>query len=486
MLRPRLGRHLEWHGNRIRVVVRVPPALIKKVGVTKLREVLATRDPLEAEREKVDVVRRLKAKLRGEKVVVVQSPLTQEALRWREAARQAAMGQGGSGPTEVQIALNDRTDMIERQHGPELAQAFGSIALGLATPLTSLLDRWFTEKAFSVGYREDIRRAVARLEQWCGETAARPVVEAIHTADAGRFIHDRYIASKVDVTTANKDISCLHSYWRWMGRRHGIKENPWSEQRLQESKTREAEECSDDKRPFTDDEVHALLAGIRLRREWGFSLFSALSGLRIHEIAGLRVKHCREGKIAVTKSKTPSGVRTIPAHPLLATLIETRSVGKRPDDFLFEELPEQRPGSKRDRSTPVTQAFTRERRRLGVEEKANDRQRQSNVDFHSWRRWFIRRAVAGLEKGGVGYTAWTIASVVGHKVEDGTIEGVALPLGMTMGVYAGAASWEAMTACVKAVTLPKNTPARRDDLATEMPGDRRPTVRRRELPAAAE
>lgn len=486
MLKPKLGRHLEWHGNRIRVVVRVPPALINKIGVTKLRERLATRDPLEAEREKVDVVRRLKATLRGEKMAVVQSPLTEEALRWREAARQAAMGQGGSGPTEVQIALNDRTDLVERQHGPDMAQAFGSIALGLATPLTPLLDRWFAERPFSVGYREDIRRAVARLEQWCGETATRPVVEAIHTADAGRFIHDRYIAPKVDVTTANKDISCLHSYWNWMGKRHGIKENPWSEQRLQVRKKREAEESSDDKRPFTDDEVRTLLDGIRLRREWEFSLFSALSGLRVHEVAGLRVKHCSDGRIAVTKSKTPSGVRTIPAHPLLTTLIERRSAGKCPDDFLFEDLPEQRPNSKRDRSAPVSQAFTRERRRLGVEEKANDEQRQSNIDFHSWRRWFIRRAVAGLEKGGVGYTPWTIASVVGHKVEDGTIEGVALPLGMTMGVYAGAPSWEAMTACVEAVTLPNNTPTRRDDLVTEMPGGRRSSVRRRELPVAAE
>lgn len=274
----------------------------------------------------------------------------------------------------MQIALHDRADVIERQHGPEVAQAFGSIALGLATPLTPLLDRWFTEKTFSVGYQEDIRRAVARLEQWCGETATRAVVEAIHTADAGRFIHDRYIAPKVDVTTANKDISCLHSYWRWMGKRHGIKENPWSEQRLQEYKSREAEECSDDKRPFTDDEVHTLLRGIRLRREWEFSLFSALSGLRVNEIGALRVKHCTAGKLAVTKSKTPSGVRTIPAHPLLARLIETRSAGKRPDDFLFEELPEQRPNSKRDRAAPVTQAFTRERRRLGIEEKANDEQ----------------------------------------------------------------------------------------------------------------
>jgi hypothetical protein len=52
------------------------------------------------------------------------------------------------------------------------------------------------------------------------------------------------------------------------------------------------------------------------------------------------------------------------------------------------------------------------------------------MDFHNWRRWFIRRAVSGLEKGAAGYTPRTIASVVGHKVEGGKIEGIALPLGM--------------------------------------------------------
>lgn len=483
MLKPKLGRYLEWHGNRIRVVVRVPPALTKKVGRTKLRETLLTRDAMEAEREKVDVVRRLKAELRGEKVAVVHTPLTEEALRWREEFRRSE--HGGSDQETAFGALDDRVDRVRAEHGHEAARAFAAVASGAATPLTSFLDRWFAEKKFSIGYQEDIRRTVRRLEQWCRSAATSTVVEAIKTETAGRFIHEQYIEPQVDPTTANKDISCLHSYWRWMRKRAGITENPWSEQRLDENKSREATE-NDDKRAFTDEEVRKLLSGIRLQREWEFSFFAALSGLRVHEIGGLRVKDCADGKIAVTKSKTPSGVRTIPAHALLTTLIKRRSKGKRPTDYLFDELPEQKPGSKRDRSAPVSQSFTRERRRLGVEEKGTDEQRQSNIDFHSWRRWFIRRAVEALEKGGAGYTPWTIAQVVGHKVEDGTIEGVSLPLGMTMGRYAGAASWDAMAACVKAVALPKNVPTKREDLVRHLPGGRHPTVKRRGFPLAAE
>jgi hypothetical protein len=94
------------------------------------------------------------------------------------------------------------------------------------------------------------------------------------------------------------------------------------------------------------------------------------------------------------------------------------------------------------------------------------------MDFHSWRRWFIRRAVTGL-----GYTPWTIASVVGHKVEGGKIEGIALPPGMTMGHYAGAASWEAMTACVNAVVLPKGAPIERKDFGERGIERKKPSLR---------
>jgi hypothetical protein len=164
MLRPKLGRYLEWHGNRIRVVVRVPPALIEKTGRTKLREVLETRDAMEAEREKVDVVRRLKAELRGERIAVIQTPLTEEALRWREDVQRANAGQGDNDQATVAGALDDRIDRVRAEHGHEEAHAFAAVASGTATPLGSLLVRWFAEKKFSVGYKEDIRRNVGRLE----------------------------------------------------------------------------------------------------------------------------------------------------------------------------------------------------------------------------------------------------------------------------------------------------------------------------------
>ncbi|WP_155413294.1 tyrosine-type recombinase/integrase [Rhodopseudomonas palustris] len=461
----KLGRYLEWHGNRIRVVVRVPPSLTKTIGCTKLREVLITTIPLEAEREKVEVVRRFKARLRGVQTTVVRAGWTDEALNWREAVREAEVGQGSNTLETVREALDDAVARVGREHGHSAGQQFASVALGLATPLRGNLNRWFAERAFSRGYEGDINRALSRLEVWCNESATPATVEAVTTAVAGRFIHDRYVLPKVDTVTANKDISSLHSYWKWMKKRCGVAANPWDNQRLEKPQRRE-DTASSEKRPFTDDEVRTLLGSIRLRREWEFSLFSALSGLRVHEIAGLRVKHCTSGKIAVAKSKTPSGVRTIPAHSMLAPLIQRRSLGKELDAYLFEELPEQAEDSERDRSAPVSQAFTRERRRLGVEEKATDKQRQSNVDFHSWRRWFVRRAVGALEKGALGYTPWTIAHVIGHKVKDGTIEGTPLPLGMTMGVYAGAASWEAMVACVNAVALPEGATVERPDLTS--------------------
>ena len=93
-------------------------------------------------------------------------------------------------------------------------------------------------------------------------------------------------------------------------------------------------------------------------------------------------------------------------------------------------------------------AFTRYRRTVGVDERAEGA-RQSNVDFHSFRRWFIRKARDALTSGkATGYSYWTIAEVVGHSKED------SLPLAMTMSRYSGDDTVEAKRACVEAVTLP--------------------------------
>lgn len=231
MRRPKLGRHLEWHGNRIRVVVRVPPSQTEKVGATKLRQVLETVDRLEAEREKVDVIRSMRARLAGEKQATVQHPLTEDALRWREVLQE---GRRNPDPTDeknkvIKEALDDRVDQIKRQHGEPAAQAFAAVAIGIATPLGVLVDQWFEERRYSAGYKADVLRAIGRLEAWCAKTATSPTIEAIKGAEAGDFVHAQYIRPKINHTTANKDISCLHSYWRWLGKRRGFsKLRAWS------------------------------------------------------------------------------------------------------------------------------------------------------------------------------------------------------------------------------------------------------------------
>lgn len=455
----KLGMHLERHGNRIRVVISVPPSLRPKIGRNKLKETLKTTDVLEAEREKVDVIKRLRAQLTGTKATAVQSSLVEQALEVKRLREEGDFRLDISGsrtdPYDPEdAALDETVDAVERQYGHEAAENFAAVALGKRTPLTALVDRWFAEKVgLSIGYKDDIRRALARLEAWCGRTRTPKTVEAITQRVAGRYIHEQFVSQGADVKTANKDLSCLRSYWRWLKKRHGTQENPWLEQSLEKPKQRR-EGAAPRKRPFTDDEVRKLLNGIRSQREREFSLMSALTGFRLEEVGGLRVRDCADGNLRVTDAKTPSGLRTIPAHPGLKELIARRCAGKAADAYLFDDLEEQREGSKRDRSAPVGQAFTRERRRLGVDERVSLTQRQSNIDFHSWRRWFVRKAVEGLERGVKGYTPWTIANVVGHKAEDGTLDGVALPLGMTMGRYAGATSMDAMRACVEAVQLP--------------------------------
>ena len=113
---------------------------------------------------------------------------------------------------------------------------------------------------------------------------------------------------------------------------------------------------------------------------------------------------------------------------------------------MFDELTDPPPGTAMERGQPISKSFMRERRALGVDERPEGR-RHSRIDFHSFRRWFIKKARDAIHAGATGYDQWTIADVVGHDRES---EG----LSMTMGRYPGRAPEAAMRACVEAVKLP--------------------------------
>lgn len=68
--------------------------------------------------------------------------------------------------------------------------------------------------------------------------------------------------------------------------------------------------------------------------------------------------------------------------------------------------------------------------------------------------WFARKAIPlALREDAQACSVWTIAKVVGHAVENASLEGIKLPLGLTMRRCEGDAPAEAKRACVGAVKV---------------------------------
>jgi integrase len=175
---------------------------------------------------------------------------------------------------------------------------------------------------------------------------------------------------------------------------------------------------------------------------------AALSGMRLSEIISLKVSDVVDQTFNIHAAKTDAGIRLTPIHSDLAKLIAKRCNEKKPVELIFGEIA----GDDRTivaMAMIITKRFITLRRGLGLEEKRDD-QRQSNIDFHSFRRWFITKARDALLNGATGYDNYTIAEVVGHDTE-----GKELGLAMTMGRYAGRQSMDAKRFCVEAVKLPR-------------------------------
>lgn len=483
--RPALGSHLEWHGSSIRAVVRVPPSAVKQVGSTKLKESLKTDSPKAAEALKWPAIARLKAKIREAQKVVQGDPLVGEALHWKAAIAEARMSPGShtyqdeeAGTVDAGLdltltLLEERAEQLEKSHGTEDASAFTSIAKGEATPINSFLDDWITERRYSTDVESRQRLAIKRYVEWATKRKEPLHIEAVSRKVAGKYL-GYLMGQSIDPVTGNKALSGLTAYWNWLEERgHFDGKNPWLGQRIPKRKlSLRATDGGGAKRPFTNKEVKKLLNGMAAKNPKGVTLAmldmsktSALTGGRIGEIAELQVKHLdlKAGTITIPGEKTENAYRTIPLHSGLADLLKSRADGKKPDSFLFHELPNQKSDA-RARSAPVSQAFTRVRRDLKVDDVIPGH-RQARIDFHSWRRWFIRQGVGALEKGAIGFTAWTIADVVGHSKEEG-------PLPMTMGRYPGKASMEAMRACVEAVKLPDLDAVDKDESSSASPDER--------------
>jgi hypothetical protein len=103
-----------------------------------------------------------------------------------------------------------------------------------------------------------------------------------------------------------------------------------------------------------------------------------------------------------------------------------------------------------ERGQPLTKAFGRLRKRLGIDEREPGA-RQANVDLHVPRRWMIAKCRDAINAGPTGWTLYTVAEIVGHAKGN-------LGLSMTS-QYAGRKSLEAKSKAVEAVRLASHATA---------------------------
>lgn len=357
--------------------------------------------------------------------------LIESAMEWRQHLFRQ------SHPEDQIIAQADIEQSAADIADPEQRSTFLAVASGAETPLLHHLDSWLHEGGArgpvsprtQLQYRADL----AELERWMQRSGLPPTIEAISKPVAGRYVTEMLAAGADRKTTARK-VSAVSSYWRWLVKRTSIEANPWAGQSVAKASARTVEKP---KRPFSDAEVTKLLSGPADQELADAMRMAALSGMRIEELYQLRVADCADGVFRINRAKTSAGLRDVPIHPALRPIVARRTKGKAANARLFPEPGEVKAG--RERSMTISKRFGIYRKRLGVDDRIDGR-RQSRVDLHSMRRWFITKA----EQAGIAESV--IQSVVGHVRH-----------GMTLGLYSGGPSMKQRKQCVEVVRLPTLT-----------------------------
>lgn len=464
--------HLEFHGRQLRVVLRVPRHLVSIVGKTVFKKGLGTDSRSEAEVRAWPILREwnaiIKAAERKAKAAPLD-PITATALEDRinrtiiagVVAKEELPGDRAFLEQLDAEHYGPKAERIAREHSPAKAREYQGIVRGERTPILVFVDQWLSDrgdlaKRTAKHYRDTITQVVA----FAAKESIPQTLEGFERSHAGDLISQRFLAPNVPYKTARKFVSAASSYWNWLSAKgklpRGAPDNPWRGQVMPQKPSRRRGNAKSEPRAFTDDEVSTLL----YRGEpddvlRDFMMIAALSGMRIDEIGRIKVQNVDikfTNALSIEEAKSDAGVRTVPIHPRIESIIKRRIANKSPDDWLFPELPEYPPESLSERTMTITKRFVTYRRGLGVDERVEGK-RNSRITFHSFRKWFTTKAErASIPKS-------TVAFVVGH--EEGRE-------GMTFGLYSDGPSLEQLKACVKAVRLPPRPTSRQPAVSTPL------------------
>jgi integrase len=342
------------------------------------------------------------------------SPMS-EVLLWKEElnkAKQDYVPRNRRDYSPVLDALHDKIESIATAENLERAKTFSDIVEGISIPSDSFVEAYLATRTVN---SRSAQQEQTRIEYGTKAFPTFPINKQQVNHWAATLLQ-RYAHG-----TAKSIINNNAQYYQYlldMGYLDPDLTNSFKDVRLSNGGGRK--NGSDSKRmPWTANQVTSLIDACRAKGDvelLNITLLAAHTGARVKELASLLVNsiHLYDSipYFTITKSKTNAGLRDVPIHPYIYTLLEAM-VNHSTNKYLFPDLTVT---NHNERSSAISKRFGRLKSKLGY---------GPNQVFHSFR----HTAMTMLEQAGVPENI--TMDIVGHG-----------KLTLTFGHYSGGTSME--------------------------------------------
>ncbi|WP_207462274.1 tyrosine-type recombinase/integrase [Azospirillum sp. SYSU D00513] len=354
-------------------------------------------------------------------------PIEEDALFWRKILENAPTHERGV----IRHRIMHKARRIARVHDGENPEDTGTEPhdqaarfIGIATGQLTRLDEHLEEYLRTLNNEAktvDMKRAT--VQRFAEEF---PYLQDVQRKTVQRWVNKLGEGGKA-VATIRRSLSELRGYWAYLTSIEAVSENALPFEKLSMPKASKKENGSDDRQPFTAEEVVKLLNAAVEKNDKPLADLIRLgmwTGARIEELCALKVDKVAHDVIAIEDAKTAAGWRKVPVHSKLKPTMD-RLLGSSEDGYVLSGLTPNKYG---DRSNAIGKRFGRLKAALGFGE--------AHV-YHS-----LRKTVATLlEDAGVPENV--SADILGHDKPT-----------MTYGLYSGGTSIDTKRKALELIGYP--------------------------------
>ena len=317
----------------------IPPSLQGVLGRSEFVRSLKTRDLREANQRKHAVLAQMQREI-TQAAFTASLPKDSAEYLLRAAARQRrAVQQGRLSESDAERRLDAlvarhlhsrRSESKGRDAAPvSLVPEAQQRALKLAhrvlhgeevAPLRRLTSIYLTEIQTHIR-KQTYREKQRHLEALAGWLKTDCEVTAISKRVAGRYMTEALTQAGNAPKTIKYILSNLSAFWGWLEGRGFVEENPW--RGMSRTVKTPMRGVAPARRAWTNAELLQLLQGVPPDDPLFAAVVLAIyTGMRREEIAQLRVGDFELDALIVREGKSPSAIRGVPVHPVIATLID--------------------------------------------------------------------------------------------------------------------------------------------------------------------